>query len=138
MPTEDRPLHPAYFHVRFRVEESVASWLSTFAIVSGYATTGEQWTSAQNEASDRALATELQARSGWVRRITGYSPETGHAEPGWAVELTEEEAREVGRQFRQDAIYLVQDRQLVVTRCEPGSALVFVAPFDERVDLASA
>ena len=73
---------------------------------------GETWTAEENETADRALADDL-ARSGkWHQRITGYSPTTGHAEPGWAVEMNLPEACELGLRYLQDAIYYVSGDEL--------------------------
>jgi len=41
-------------------------------------------------------------------RITGFSPSTGHAEPGWAVALPLVECRAIGNRYYQDAIYSVE------------------------------
>jgi hypothetical protein len=77
----------AYWETHFRLAEDVDEWPQEFAIITGYATTGEKWSDAENEAADRALHAELCQHSQLVRRITGCSPSTGHAEPGWAVAL---------------------------------------------------
>jgi hypothetical protein len=103
-------------------------------IVSAYATTGERWTDAQNERADRALHGELTARDVWTQRITGFSPDTGHAEPSWATELSLAEARDLGRRFRQDAIYHVLGDRLSVTRCDPPGPVVAVGEFRVRLE----
>ena len=69
---------------------------------------------------------------------TGYSPEDGHAEPGWAVEIPLEEALELGRKYLQDAIYFVRAGELWVWSCAPGaSESVALGPFDVRLDRMS-
>ncbi|MBK7595058.1 MAG: hypothetical protein IPJ11_07375 [Gemmatimonadetes bacterium] len=77
-----------YFDVRFRAESPITHWPTEFIIVTGYATTGEVWPEEQNLEADLRLRRELQEMGRWHVRLTGYSPETGHAEPGWAVLLT--------------------------------------------------
>ena len=45
-------MHPAYFDTRFRVESLPETWPEQFVILAAWATTGQQWTRAQNEAAD--------------------------------------------------------------------------------------
>lgn len=127
-------MNPAYFETRFRIDRTVARWPAEFVIITAFATTGESWTPLQNETADRALESELLARDVWFERVTGYSPSTGHAEPGWAAELPLDLARELGIRFRQDAIYHVMDDRLSVTHCDPGHEQSFVGFFHDRLD----
>ena len=130
-------MNPAYFETRFRADESVTDWPREFVIVSAFATTGETWSSEQNRAGDRALARALAEAGVWLVRLTGYSPTSGHVEPGWAAELPLESARGIGRQFRQDAIYHVAGDVLSVTDCDERGALEFVGSFRDRLDAST-
>lgn len=134
-------LHPAYFEARFRTPEHVARWPDRFAIISAHATTGSSWTDEANEEADRRLAAALRERSAragasgaWLQRITGYSPTTGHAEPSWAAPLPFDEACDLGRAFRQDAVYFVRGDELFVSHCDERRALVPVGSFRARLD----
>src|SRR5207248_2109075 len=100
-------MQTAYFETHFASEEECGSWPRQFAIITAYATTGEKWTKIECETADKALELELRRGNRWLRRITGYSPITGHAEPGWAVDIAFEAACDLGLRFRQDAIYFV-------------------------------
>jgi hypothetical protein len=130
-----RSMHPAYFETRFRTPTPVPSWPGAFAIVTAYATTGESWSDAENERADLRLEEAL--ADGWRERITGYSPTTGHAEPGWAVALPFDDACDLGERFRQDAVYLVEADDLFVSYCDGRRALVRVGSFRERLDHAA-
>lgn len=134
--TEPGVLHPAYFETRFRCADLPGQWPEKFAILTGYATTGEQWTVEQNMAADLALLAELEARSCWHHRLTGYSPTTDHAEPSWAAELSFEVACELGQCFRQDAVYFVIKDALYVSHCDVRRMLVPVGIFGERVTVS--
>jgi hypothetical protein len=126
--------HPAYFLVRFRSPELPPAWPASFAIITAWATTGERWSAAENEAADQRLQTRLQGFGFWHWRITGYSPVDGHAEEGWAVKMPLDLARELGREFHQDAIYWVSGDQCCVIKCGAESCLVPVGSFRERLD----
>ncbi len=127
-------MHPAYFDTRFRVERSPADWPEQFVILSAWATTGQQWTQEQNEAADGRLAQWLAHRGLWHHRITGYSPITGHSEPSWAFPLSLDEACDLGLQFQQDALYVVDGDTLFVTHCDERRALLYVGSFRQRLD----
>jgi hypothetical protein len=122
----------AYFEVRFRARGPVA-WPARFVIVTAWATTGERWSGAENQAADAHLSERLRLAGHAPIRVTGYSPATGHAEAGWAVELGLEESLGIGRDFRQHAIYAVEGDALRVLRCADALAAP-VGSFRERLD----
>lgn len=126
-------LHPAYYTIAFRTEAPVAAWPPAFVIITAYATTGETWSDERNTEADQRLHAELLRRGCAPLRITGYDPHSGHAEPGWAVELPIEEALAVGRDFLQDAIFAVQGDALVVVQCNSPWGQHAVGDFRARV-----
>ena len=65
--------------------------------------------------------------------IIGYSPNTGHCEPGWATAMGLNEACDLGQWFKQDAIYYVQKDKLYVSYCDKRRGLVPIGPFTERL-----
>lgn len=113
-------LKPVYFNTRFRVAQLPPAWPPTFVIVTAYATIGEQWANEENDRADVALRERLAAMSVWHWRITGYDPETGHAEPGWAVGILHSDGVRLGVDFRQDAVFAVTDDALQVISCRTG------------------
>lgn len=126
-------MHPAYLETHFQQQGQWDDWPARFAIITAYATTGKTWPTADNQAADRRLAEELRGTSRWLRRLTGYSPSSGHAEPGWAVELDFQEACDIGRRYRQDAIYYVIHDTLYLSFCDQRRALREVGLFRPRV-----
>jgi hypothetical protein len=64
-----------------------------------------------------------------VRRITDYSPSTGHAEPGWAVALPFDTACQIGFRYRQDSIYFVSQDILSVIYCDTRRSLAEIGFF---------
>lgn len=130
-------MHPAYFETRFRCAGNPVVWPQSFSIVTAYATTGEHWPDEKNRAADQQLSTELSAAQLWMHRITGYSPSTGHAEPGWAVNMPFEQACDVGQRYQQDAVYCVNDDRLFVSFCDDRRGLVAVDRFTARLDRLS-
>lgn len=130
------PLHPAYFETQFAVGDPAVEFPHEFAIITAYATTGEAWTDLENESADRELEAVLRRTCSLIGRITGFSPTTGHAEPGWAAQMTWQDACDLGILFRQDAIYVVKGDNLFVTFCDSRRQLVDVGAFRERLHIA--
>lgn len=128
-------MNPVYFETHFERQALWEDWPSEFAIITAYATTGEAWTNSENEAADKRLEAKLRQQESWLRRLTGYSPVTGHSEPGWAVALSFEVACNLGQQFRQDAIYYIVGDVLHVSFCDQRRAQVLIGPFRSRVHL---
>ena len=124
-----------YHETRFRLPHLVASWPAHFGLITGYATTGEIWPEERNQEANAALEKLLIASGCWMAPITGYSPTTGHAEPGWAFEMPFEQCCELGEQFLQDAIYYVKNGELFVSPCAAGQRhLAPVGDFAEKID----
>jgi hypothetical protein len=137
MPLHDDTLPPfpaVYFDVRFRATDPGA-WPARFVIVTAWATTGELWSDAENQAADRRLFARLSLSGHEPVRVTGYAPATGHAEAGWAAALGIAEALDIGRDFRQHAIYAVNGDALRVLRCADGLTAP-IGSFRQRLDLA--
>lgn len=124
--------HPAYFETHFRGVD-IDSTIRDFAIITAYATTGEEWTDKRNEEADRKLQERLQDNNWLIGRMIGYSPSTGHAEPGWAVAIGFEDACDIGAEFKQDAIYYVKGDTLSVSFCDKVKrGMVEVGEFRSR------
>ena len=63
----------------------------------------------------------------------GDSHETQHLEPGWAVVLDWEKGCDLGNQFKQEAIYLMDGDALSVTYCDERRGLMPVGGFPDRL-----
>lgn len=122
-----------YFETHFRLETSGLHWPTEFVIVSAHHTTGEQWPYEVNQTADQRLEQELKQHYDWMVRITGYSPTTGHAEPGWAFVMQLSAACDLGLRYKQDAIYHVKGDLLSVTYCDERRELVPVGEFRSRL-----
>lgn len=131
---ENNALHPAYFAIAFRTEAPVTAWPADFVILTAYATTGETWSPERNSEADQRLHAELVRRGCTPLRITGYDPQSGHAEPGWAVEMMVEDALDLGCAYLQDAIFAVNEDALFVYRCAEPRECVRVGDFRVRTN----
>ena len=125
---------PAYFDTRFKLGLPFVELPDSFAIITAYATTGEVWTPEDNNAANEALRAELDKGGQLIGTITGYSPVTQHAEPGYAAALEFEEACKIGARFKQDAIYFVSSGTLFVSHCDHRRSLKPITQFSKRVD----
>lgn len=129
--------HPAYTQTVFRADGLATGWPESFVIITAYAATGETWSEARNRAADAELGARLRASGRWCVRLIGEAPDGGHAEPGWAVEMSEPDALQIGREFAQDAIYSVRAGVLFVLSCR-GDGAAEVGLFAPRLTLTGA
>ena len=127
-------MHPAYFEVRFRHAGDDIVWPLSFSIITAYAMTGEHWSEEKNRSADMRLQRELREMQMWMCRVSGYSPSSGHTEPGWAVEMPFEMACDTGRCYNQDAIYFIEGDQLFVSFCDERRKQIVVDGFRTRLD----
>ena len=122
-----------YFDTHFLNDQNITNFPSSFAIITAYATTGEQWSEQQNADADGRLKKYLDEHFSWVARLTGFSPESGHSELGWAVNIDWQEACDIGLSFKQDAIYYVATNRLSVSFCDKRRKLITIGDFSNRV-----
>lgn len=122
-----------YFETHFRVEDFIDDWPIEFAIITAFSPTGEKWSAEQCQAADEELESYLRQRGQWLKRLTGFSPVTGHAEPSWATVLSLDDACDLGLRFHQDAIYYAEGDLIFVTYCDQRRQLVPVGGFRERL-----
>ena len=129
-------MNPIYAKTRFRGGISQTDRPDTFAILTAFATTGEVWSEERNRDANAKLQRSLESIPCWMIDATGYSPEDGHAEPGWAADLPLEIALQIGREFLQDAIFWVADGELFVVGCAAESQPRSLGEFEARLDRA--
>jgi hypothetical protein len=125
---------PFYYQTRFKPDDLPTSLPGTFAIITAFATTGETWTDSENQAANAALRAELDSTDHLLGSLTGYSPVTGHAEPGFATLLSFEQACDLGLRYEQDAIYFISGGTLFVSLCDHRRTLKPVTRWLDRVD----
>lgn len=125
-----------YFTTSFTTPE-VPIFPDEFAIITGYATTGETWPEERNLNANARLLAELELRDVWTHPITGHSPGLDHAEPGFATALGFNEACGLGLSFLQTAIFYVRGDELFVSYCDERRALVPIGAFRERLKRGS-
>jgi hypothetical protein len=130
-------MFPDYFDTRFKLDLPLSELPESFAIITAHATTGETWTAAENQAAHETLAAELAAGGHLLGTLTGFSPVTQHAEPGFAAAIPFEEACKIGARFKQDAIYFVSSGTLFVSHCDHRRSLKPITQFSKRVDPAA-
>lgn len=126
-------MNPIYLDTYFSCQENIDNWPLEFAVITAYATTGESWTDFQNNQADTELESYLETSSTWLKRLTGYSPDTGHTEPGWAADISWEQACDIGLKFKQDAIYFVSSNTLTVSYCDTRRNPVYVGEYLKRL-----
>ena len=123
-----------YFETRFQLGLTAENLPEQFAIITACQPTGTKWPEERNQEANRQLQQELEQQGALLGEVTGYSPRTGHAEPGFAALLSFNQACDLGLRYQQDAIYFISCGTLFVSHCDLRRALKPVTHFHERVD----
>jgi hypothetical protein len=127
-------MHAAYAEVRFDIPRRPARWPQCFATITGFATTGKIWSDAKNKKADVKLKAFLKKLGVKAFRVTGYSvKDPKHAEDGWGVALSFDDACDIGLLFKQDAIYYIINNTLFVSYCDQRRELIKVGAFTPRI-----
>ena len=113
----------------FRGAPLPVDWPADFAIITAHDPAGQVAAPAVNAAADAALSDELRAAGYRPHRLTGGSADGSHQEPGWAVAIGSPGAVEMGRRYRQLAIFEVRAGALFLVDCEDGSVEDLGRPF---------
>ena len=112
-------LNPAYSQARFRADLAPQGITQSFCIVTAYCPFDEQVTDEENKTFNQTLKTELE-NAGLVHvPVTGYSPDSDHAEPGYGIICDRSIAIKLGQQFRQNAIFSVYENTVYLINCIP-------------------
>ena len=127
-------MHEVYRETRFRQDRAPDAWPERFVIITAWPPSDADWSTQRIDAAQAHLAACLADMHCWIHRLTGYSPRSGHAEPGWAVGIGPTHGVELGRQFLQDALFLVEDDLLWVVDCDEEMAMTCIGRFRERLD----
>ena len=105
-------MNPEYQNVYFAADTNEHP--TRFAIVTAYNPDGITIEKAQNHIADQELSNEI-AALGWSSfRVTGMSSDATHQEPGWGINCSEKEGINLGKQFKQEAIFWVSDDRITL------------------------
>ena len=110
-----KPLLSEYYQTKFDIHDFQGNWPQAFAVITAFQTTGETWSAEKNESQNAMLHQELSDGQKWIQKVTGHLG--SHAEPGWTVEMSFEEACRMGAKYQQDAIFYIENGELFVASC---------------------
>lgn len=113
-------MNSAYLGAVFEATEDTPE---QFAIITAYNQHGRLSPESRNRHQDMTLKAVLEGKGLNTVRVTGRDEHNTHREPGWAVELPLSEALKLGRLFKQEAIYYVQNGQLSLHMCDTGETV---------------
>lgn len=92
-----------------------------FWVITAFNPDGQDTDEISNQLADEKLHEELNSLGVGPFRVTGLSPDRTHAEPGWGASLDETSAIEIGRKYRQLAVFHFQAGAIWLVDCSDGS-----------------
>jgi hypothetical protein len=115
----NRTLKPEYRDVRFRCGESDLP--RYFYIITAHNPDGAAVAEEANTRADVALREEIGLLGFLSFPVTGGSPDFSHAEPGYGIQCSREEALGLARQFRQDAVFEIREGKVTLISALPSA-----------------
>lgn len=109
-------MNPAYLDTVFDVE-TLHPLPQEFVIITAYNPRGRTAPPSRNRHQDQTLRAVLEGRGITPFRVTGRSVDGSHQEPGWGAALDTQTGLEIGRMFKQEAIYGVREDELTLYSC---------------------
>jgi hypothetical protein len=113
-----KKLNPAYNETLFRY--ITINRPRDFWVVTAYNPDGTTTGSSDNIVADEKLQVALEQLGVTPFRIIGMSPDLRHAEPGWGFPASQSTALEIGRRFRQEAVFHFTEGRIDLVDCENG------------------
>jgi len=89
-----------------------------FWVITAYNPEGKPADPEDNIVADARLLAEIEALEITPFRVTGLSPDETHAEPGWGFPCDEATALEIGRRYRQEAVFHFNAGRINLVDCK--------------------
>lgn len=123
----------AYAQAHFQLDCPAMELPVRFGIVTACNPMGVTVEASVNEGLDRDLGMSLLDRGIPHFRVTGGSRDMSHAEPGYGCAVDLERIVELGRQWKQEAVFWVEGDQLVLVSCDDSKHEEPLGSFRERL-----
>lgn len=111
-------MNPAYHDTVF--ETFPTGDMSDFWVITAFNPDGKDAATEDNLAADTRLRAEIVEIGITPFRIIGMSRDESHAEPGWGFPCDETAAMEIGRRYRQEAVFHFNVGRIDLVDCKTG------------------
>lgn len=126
-------MNPAYLDTVFDLETH-QQVPQVFVVITAYNPRGRTAPPSRNLHQDQTLRAVLEGRGALPFRVTGRSADGQHQEPGWGAILDLKTGFEIGKMFKQEAIYHIQGDKLTLHSCD-GQQIEPLGSWSERVNI---
>jgi hypothetical protein len=129
-------MNHAYLDTVFDLEPQLNTPRS-FVVITAYNPRGQFAPPSRNRHQDQTLRAVLEGRGGAPFRVTGRSVDGKHQEPGWGAVIDIQTGIEIGRMFKQEAIYYIDEDDLSLHSCDQVE-VKHLGSWAARVNLSSS
>ncbi|MBI3880779.1 MAG: hypothetical protein HY301_12065 [Verrucomicrobia bacterium] len=128
-------MNPRHLRTIFYASMPRGGWPAQFAVITGWHRGGAALDRVSNEANHDSLRTEIFSRGLLFFPIATTGPDLASAfEPAFGIACALGEGWQLGRQFKQETIYWVDEGQLALVACAGAQPLPLpLASWTERV-----
>lgn len=111
-------LKEEYRNVRFRYSDQDIP--AEFFVITAHNPDGQTVDEQTNSEANRKLSRAISDLGFPLVPVTGGSPDFSHVEPGFAVSCSREQALELARRFRQDAVFEIMNGRVHLVSALPN------------------
>ncbi len=94
---------------------------------------GETISAEENAARTIRFSEQLQERGLEHFPVTGFDPESDHLEPGFGIMCGRKEALELGREWGQEAVFVIENEEMWLVACGQDDEPEALGSFKRRV-----
>ncbi len=125
-----------YQTTHFVMEQPLSNQLS-FAILTAFNPRGETAPAARNRVLDRCFQQQVEEEGILYREIWGCSPDYLYCEKSWALMLEQSQAVAWAERYQQNAIFYVEQDELLLVPCLLEEQTRSLGRFSERLSIGA-
>lgn len=110
-------MNPAYFKTIFLITDIPSQWPSNFAIITVWNPMDQKLSIKQNQSRDKELLLKF-TKNNKFSPLIGSSPDYLHQEKSYIIEVSLQEAVQIGNDYDQRAVYYVENGSLQLIDCK--------------------
>lgn len=127
-------MNPAYFETIFLITDIPNQWPSSFAIITVWNPMDQKLSIKQNQSRDKELLLKF-TKNNKFSSLIGSSPDYLHQEKSYIIEVSLQEAVQIGNDYNQRAVYYVENENLQLIDCKTREKFS-LGNFKDRIQLS--
>ena len=121
-------------NARWRADEPESGWPESFGVVTAWNPNGKIISDKENAARMEALRKNLDRQKLRQFPVTGYALDSDHHEDGFGVVCGRGQTIELGKEWEQLAVFLIEDGWVWLIFCDPDGEEILLRPLADMLE----